>query len=286
MSPTRTGAVDAWLDAARRVAQEGRARLQAAGERLRAVREDAGRDLKIGADRSLHAFLCARLRAETGLPILSEEQPSAERIVGAGPQWIVDPLDGSVNYSRGLPLACIAIGLWEDGRPRAGVVQDVVREECFSGLVGRGAWLNGRPIRVSAQPRRRDAILCTGYPAAEDRSRPAVEAFMRQLQQYRRVRLLGSAALSLAYVACARADAYFERGIALWDVAAGMALVTAAGGCVWASRARGHRLTVLAGPAGLLRREAAGHRLERLRAAGSGMRRGARRALEEAACPA
>jgi myo-inositol-1(or 4)-monophosphatase len=144
----------------------------------------------------------------------------------------VDPLDGSLNFSRDIPLFCISIALWKEMRPLLGVVYDCNHDEMFTGLVSEGAWLNGTPIQVTNTVKKSEAVLCTGFPVSTDFSENALLTFVRSIQAYKKVRLLGSAALSLAYVASGRADIYNENDIAIWDVAAGISIVEAAGGVV------------------------------------------------------
>jgi myo-inositol-1(or 4)-monophosphatase len=114
--------------------------------------------------------------------------------------------------------------------PLVGVIQDLSRDEVFSGIVGQGAWLNGQPIRVSEISDRSRAILCSGLPTASVHGPAKLDAFLSRAEAYKKLRALGSAALMLAYVACGRCDAYAEDGAAIWDVAAGLAIVAAAGG--------------------------------------------------------
>lgn len=116
--------------------------------------------------------------------------------------------------------------------PLIGVIYDFNRDEAFSGIVGRGAWLNGQQIQVSMVRKSSDAVLVTGFPEGTDFSQASLTRFVNEIRQYKKVRLLGSAALSLAYVACGRADVYHEVDIRIWDAAAGIALVKAAGGSV------------------------------------------------------
>lgn len=209
----------------------------------RAVRRTMRRDVKIAADARLDRFLTRFLSQRTGLPVLSEESgETSGAVTDRGYRWIVDPLDGSLNHSRGLPLTAISIALWARDKPVIGVVHDPSRGETFSGLVRVGAWLGRRRIATSRIRRASEGVLCTGFPAAADFSSTAVGSFVRHVQRFHKVRLLGSAALSLAYVASGRVDAYHERDIKLWDVAAGVALVTAAGGEVTITPGR-HALT-------------------------------------------
>jgi fructose-1,6-bisphosphatase/inositol monophosphatase family enzyme len=212
------------------------------------VRAEGHHDVKIDADFLLHDFIAERL-ATSGLPVLSEEDEKTTTATGR--RWIVDPLDGSLNFSRGIPFCAVSIALWDGDAPRLGVVHDAARDEPFAGLVGEGAWRDSVRIGVSAVAEPARAVLCTGFPAQTDHAEAAVGAFAAQVATFRKVRCLGSAALSLAYVACGRADAYREDHIALWDVAAGIALVRAAGGAVaLAATPRGrqtHRVAVTNG---------------------------------------
>ncbi len=197
------------------------------------VEQDLERDVKVLADRKLNSLIVERLSEESQYPVLSEE---AEFLSGNNKNndycWIVDPLDGSFNFSRGIPINCISIALWKGTNPCLGVVYDFNHDETFSGLIGQGAWLNGNSIKISETKDKSKAVLCTGFPVSTDFSKKSLLDFIEDIREYKKVRLLGSAALSLAYVACGRADIYAENDIKIWDVAAGIALVKAAGGVV------------------------------------------------------
>jgi len=219
-----------YLDLAADVAQGAAGHLLAERVRGRKVCLSPDKDIKIEADYMLDRLIRGQLRQRSALPVLSEESEPPDLDGGDGYWWIVDPLDGSLNFSRDIPFSCISIALWQGMTPVLGVIHDVAHAERFTGLVGSGAWLNGTRVRVSDVREPRDAILCTGFPAKADYATEALLAFVAGVQAYKKVRLLGSAALSLAYVACGRADAYREHHISLWDVGAGLALVSAAGG--------------------------------------------------------
>lgn len=194
---------------------------------------DLLRDVKVEADRKLEDFIIESLTLKSGYPILSEEAGALQgRLSNQGLIWIVDPLDGSLNFSRGIPLCCISIGLWKHMEPVLGVVYDFGRNEAFTGIVGEGAWLNGTPISVSKINERLKAVLCTGFPVSTDFSKDSLLKFVEDIRNFKKVRLLGSAALSLAYVSCGRADFYHENDIKIWDVAGGLALTKAAGGII------------------------------------------------------
>lgn len=208
------------------------ARMAAASvaESDRGVVLNLARDVKIEADSKLHQLIKNELQSHSSFNILSEEECSEQETPLNGFHWIIDPLDGSLNYSRGIPFSCISIALWKDVSPYLGVVYDMTQDDLYEGIVGQGARLNGKPIQVPSVKAKQEAILCTGFPTGGDFSDSSLKKFIREIQTYKKIRLLGSAALSLAFVACGKADAYHEDSIALWDVAAGLALVKAAGG--------------------------------------------------------
>ena len=232
---------------ATKAAREAGQFLAAGPRRHAALVSETPRDVKLQADRDSEDRIVDLLTADSGIPIVAEERSSAESArSAAGLRWIVDPLDGTLNYLQGIPFCCVSVALWNDDRPIAGVVYDFDRDEMFSAIVGSGAWLNGLPLRVRSAPPER-GVLFTGFPAGTDLSPAAVTRFAAQVGAFRKVRLLGSAALSLAYVAAGRGDAYFERDIRVWDVAAGLALVRAAGGeFLSAPSPVSHALTVYA----------------------------------------
>jgi myo-inositol-1(or 4)-monophosphatase len=198
---------------------------------MRKVREKLQRDVKIIADQELDSFIVEQLSIKSDFPVLSEEsglhQASNSK---KNYRWIVDPLDGSINFSRGIPICCISIAFWQDMTPLFGVVYDFNREELFTGIVGEGAWLNDLPISISTTKNASNAILATGFPTSSDFSKDALLKVVDNIKRYQKIRLLGSAALSLAYVACGKVDVFQEKNIKIWDVAAGIALVKAAGG--------------------------------------------------------
>lgn len=147
--------------------------------------------------------------------------------------WVIDPLDGTSNYLRGLPHWCVSIALVEGGEPLHGVIFDPLRNELFTATRGAGAQLNERRIRVSERKELTGAMIGTGFAPRE---RKRVDAQLRAigalLESAEDIRRSGSAALDLAYVAAARTDGYFEAGVHPWDIAAGVLLVREAGGRV------------------------------------------------------
>lgn len=164
--------------------------------------------------------------------ILSEE-------VGSLPQqpeylWIIDPIDGTVNFAHGLPLCCVSIGLMHQGMMLMGAVYNPMMNELFFAEAGRGATLNEKPIQVSSKRDFEKAFLVTGFPYQwpEGSREHPLKTFERLILKGLPIRRLGSAALDLCWVACGRFDAFWEYNLSAWDVAAGYLIVTEAGGRV------------------------------------------------------
>jgi myo-inositol-1(or 4)-monophosphatase len=160
-----------------------------------------------------------------------------------GRVWIIDPLDGTVNFIHGIPHVSVSVALWVDGVPEVGVIYDVSRNEEFYGARGRGAWLNHEKIAVSAQSTFGESLLATGFPYDRNlHGRKYAAVLGEVLTRAQGIRRFGSAALDLAWVACGRYDGYWETGIAPWDSAAGVLLVHEAGGTVTNFEGASHRL--------------------------------------------
>jgi myo-inositol-1(or 4)-monophosphatase len=145
-------------------------------------------------------------------------------------RWLVDPLDGTTNYTHGFPVFCVSIGFEVEGRLQFGVVYAPCQDELYVAEAGRGATLNGRSIAVSQVDELRDAMLATGFPYDRDALPRALRSFEVLSRRGQAVRRVGSAALDLCYVACGRFDAYWEHIVKPWDVGAGALIVTEAGG--------------------------------------------------------
>ena len=145
-------------------------------------------------------------------------------------QWIVDPIDGTVNYFYGIPHFCVSIALRVAGEIVLGVIYDPMQDELFVGRKGAAPTLNGAPIHVSGRAELADAMITVGFSKNRESIDAGLQRFKELLFRVRKTRMLGSAALGLAYVAAGRLDAYLEEVISLWDVAAGIILVETAGG--------------------------------------------------------
>jgi len=147
-------------------------------------------------------------------------------------QWVVDPLDGTVNYFYGIPHFCVSIALRFKGEIIVGVIYDPIREELWTAQKGGEAQLNGNPLRVSERADLAEAVVSVGLSKTGVTIAAGLPLLQDMVHRARKCRLLGSAALDMAYVACGRFDAYIEQGISLWDIAAGWILVEMAGGTV------------------------------------------------------
>ena len=154
--------------------------------------------------------------------------------MGADPppyRWIIDPLDGTVNFAHGYPAFCVSIACEAAGGLQYGVIYDPLRDELFEARKGQGAWLNGRPIRVSPTDRLDRALVATGFPYdIRERLPETLGRMGRILGVVQGLRRGGSAALDMCYVACGRCDGFYEENLKPWDTAAGLLLIEEAGG--------------------------------------------------------
>ena len=219
------------LELAIRAAQAGGSILMA--EKQTTVNSAEGKDLKLSTDRDSEAAILSVLREGSPYSILTEERGLQESEERSGFRWIVDPLDGSVNFFRGIKeLTCISIALWKEEEPVLGVVFRYASDELFYGVKGKGAFCNGMPIKPSETTKVTQAIVATGFPTYLDYGAEKLMPLLRTAQRFKKVRMLGTAAIMGTFVAAGRVDAYFEDHIALWDIAAAAAIVAAAGGNV------------------------------------------------------
>ena len=147
-------------------------------------------------------------------------------------QWIVDPIDGTVNYFYGLPHYCISIALRHGDEMELGVIYDPSRDELWQTVKGGPSLLNGRIVRVSDRTQLSEAVMSIGFSKSKATINAGLQLLPKYVERVRKCRLMGSAALDLAYVATGRLDAYIEQSVSLWDIAAGKMLVENAGGRV------------------------------------------------------
>jgi myo-inositol-1(or 4)-monophosphatase len=221
-------------DLAVRLAREAgaiqRARYETA---LEVASKSAPNDLVTEVDRACETHLVEALRRERpGDDVLAEEGGAHEDGGGAW-RWVIDPLDGTVNYAHGYPCFCVSIGVEHRGRRAVGVVYEPLRDELFEAVCGGGARRNDRPIHVSPTAQLARALLATGFAYdVHDSPVDNLDRLARAVKRAGGVRRDGSAALDLCYVACGRFDGFWELKLHAWDVAAGILIVEEAGGRV------------------------------------------------------
>ena len=193
--------------------------------------KSASIDLVTEVDHACEALIVERIRAARPRDAILAEEGGGEDLAGATWRWVIDPLDGTMNFAHGYPRFCVSIGVERGAVRTLGVVYDPLLDELYTAVRGRGAWLNGRRLRVSTTASLGEALLATGF--AYDVRRSAVDNldhFAALVKRSRAVRRDGSAALDLCYVAAGRLDGYWELKLLPWDVAAGLLIVEEAGG--------------------------------------------------------
>jgi myo-inositol-1(or 4)-monophosphatase len=225
-----TAALNAATEAARSAGKLMRANLH----RPKKVNETTLHDIKLDLDVRCQKLITRHIaKAFPEIPVLGEEGCD-ETIESADARWVVDPIDGTVNYAHGIPHAAVSIALQtRTGRSFesvAGVVHDPFQDETWTATATGPARRNGRVIRVSATPKLSGAVLSLGFAKNGQSLDQLVPVFAAMIPRVQKIRLMGSAALALTYVADGRFDAYVEAGIRLWDVAAGGLIVQRAGG--------------------------------------------------------
>jgi myo-inositol-1(or 4)-monophosphatase len=209
---------------------------RAAGDLIRSqfgrpldVAQMLAHDIKLDLDvQSQDLITSALLTAFPNHAIYGEEGIAGDQ--NSDWQWIVDPIDGTVNFFYSIPHFCISIALRHKGDIVLGVIYDPMRDELWEVEKGGAPKLNGEVFRVSQRTRLSDAVVSVGMSKSPDVAKQATVILEKYVHRARKCRLMGSAALDLAYVACGRLDAYIEQSVSLWDVAAGQLLVEAAGG--------------------------------------------------------
>jgi len=186
-------------------------------------------DIKLEADIVAEKLIKEILTDETSFPILAEESgQSSDQLSDIF--WVVDPLDGTANYSRNIPICCVSIALIKNMKPVLGVIYDFSNNDLYEGSVNTLAMQNGLEIKVSDISNQGEGILITGLPNKTDYSDEALLKMVKDFQGWRKVRMIGSAAIGSVYIASGKADVYKESRTYFWDVAAGAAIVQAAGG--------------------------------------------------------
>ena len=220
-----------YLDAAEKAARAAGKLLRKNFGRPQRVNAVAAHDIKLEIDIQTQELITKLLLKEFPKHALYGE----EGIVGdqsSEHQWIVDPLDGTVNYFYGIPHFCVSIALRFRNEVMVGVIYDPIRREMWKGQKGETSKLNGDPVHVSDRADLAEAVVSVGLAKTGETINGNFPLLQQMVHRVRKCRVLGSAALDMAYVACGRLDAYIEQGISLWDIAAGWLLVENAGGTV------------------------------------------------------
>lgn len=217
---------------------------QAAGKLMRQnlratkkVNAKTSHDIKLDLDVRCQQLIEKLLRrAFPKISLLGEEGDSGA--INEQYRWVVDPIDGTVNFAYGIPHACVSIALQErttkgDYETIIGVIHDPFTDETWTAAKGEAARLNGDIICVSPRKELKECIVCVGFAKSSHSLRRALPHFIWMAKRVRKMRMMGAAALGLAYVASGRFDAYIERGVSLWDIAAGALIIERAGGKCW-----------------------------------------------------
>jgi len=203
----------------------------------REVREKAPKDLVTDADLAAQQVIRSiLLGAFQGYAFVGEEEGETEPPPAvrrgdpdAPPCWIVDPLDGTINYAHRLQTFAVSIALYARGKMRLGVILDPVANECFTAVDGSGAFCNDQPIRVSGCQELSQSLVACSFPAGVRRNDAEVTRFLQVIEQCQSLRRLGSCALNMCYVAAGRLDAYWATSVSSWDSAAGAVIAREAG---------------------------------------------------------
>ena len=228
--PAHASALAAAVDAAHQAGTLMKLHLR----RAKRVNESHQHDIKLELDVRCQRLITRVLaRAFPAIPVLGEEGIDAASGQAVA-RWVVDPIDGTVNFAYGIPHAAVSIALQvrtpEGFRSEVGVVYDPFMDDLWTAVRGKPARLNGRITRVSTRARLDESIVSLGFAKSQDSLKAAQADFLELTHRVRKIRIMGSAALALTYVACGRFDAYVEAGVRLWDIAAGGLIVECAGG--------------------------------------------------------
>ena len=188
------------------------------------------KDTKLIADIESEKLILDILSSESKYSVLAEEAGKSSDNLGEI-FWVVDPLDGTANYNRNIPICCVSIGLISNMKPLLGVIYDFNNDDLYVGdSINNSTTVNNIKIHVSDIQNKEDGVLITGLPFNTDYSDKALGKLISDMQTWKKVRMIGSAAMASCYVASGKADLYQENGIYLWDILAGAAIVESAGG--------------------------------------------------------
>jgi len=218
------------------------------------INSETKHDIKLELDVRSQKTIEKILRKEfPRIPVLGEEGFTGD--IKEQTRWVVDPIDGTVNFAHGIPHSCVSIALQENGQSVVGVVYDPFVNELFTAVRGQRAKLNGRPISVSKRDKLEQAIVSLGFAKNMFTMEQMLPTMTKLVNSARKIRIMGSAALAAVYVAAGRIDVYLEYGVRLWDIAAGGLIIECAGGEFWNRPVEGEHAYHVIANNGLLRRE-------------------------------
>ena len=184
------------------------------------------RDLKLQLDLDAENIIKDYISAHSDYSILGEETGFTDKLEEY--YWVIDPLDGTSNFLRGIPISCVSIALMHDLNPILGVIYDFNHEDLYFGHKESKAFINNQEIQVSSMSLKNESTLVTGIPAKTNYSDDEFSELISTFQSWKKIRMIGSAAMAAVYVAAGKAETYQENGIFLWDIAAGAAIVNSA----------------------------------------------------------
>ena len=217
---------------------------------VKKINSETQHDIKLELDVRCQKTIERILRKEyPKTPILGEEGLTGN--IKEQTRWVVDPIDGTVNFAHGIPHSCVSIALQQNEQSVIGVVYDPFANELFTAIRGQRAKLNGRPISVSKRAKLEQAIVFVGF--AKNLFNTMLPTMVALTHRARKIRIMGSAALAAVYVAAGRADVYMEYGVRLWDIAAGGLIIECAGGEFWHRQVEGEHAYHVIASNGLLR---------------------------------
>ena len=218
------------LDLAKEAAKESGKLLLENKKELNKSLKSNNKDTKLIADLKAENLIKEIIIKKSKYPILAEESGKSVEDLG-DTFWVIDPLDGTANYSRGIPICCVSIGLVKNMKSLLGVVYDFNNKDMYVGnSLTKISTLNNDKIIVSDYKKKSDGVLVTGLPVSSDYSNTSLEKIIYDMQSWKKIRMIGSAAMASCYIASGKAEMYKEKGVYLWDILAGAAIVESAGG--------------------------------------------------------
>ena len=195
------------------------------------VRIESGpKDTKLQADVEAENLIKKSISSISKYPILAEESGKSVENLG-DTFWVIDPLDGTANFSRDIPICCVSIGLVCNMKPILGVIYDFNNDDLYkANNITKEAFLNNKEIEVSKIDSKNEAVLVTGLPVNTNYENDSLKKMIEDMQTWKKVRMIGSAAIASCYIASGKAELYKENGVFLWDIIAGAAIIESSGG--------------------------------------------------------